>query len=71
MAKSATSPSITGHLLPVSLPPIARDRTWAASGLPVPSASARQPIAEPSASFGSRRRFWVSVPASSKASVAR
>jgi len=71
IAKSATSPSITGTLAPLRRAPSARVARLAGVVTRGPSDSARQPIASPCAMRGSQRFFWASLPASRSASAAR
>ena len=70
-AMSAMPPSATGHLAPVSRPPTTRALIAAASGLPLPSDRASQPISDPSASFGRYWWRWASDPAVRIASAAK
>ena len=70
-AKSASAPSATGFLTPLSVPPDAVSLIAFGDGLPVPSNSASVPIASPAAIFGSHCCFCASEPAISSASAAR
>ena len=71
MAKSATSPSVTGIFVPLTRPPSARVAILPGVATCAPSASAKQPMACPCAMRGSQRFFWAGLPASRRASVAR
>lgn len=70
-AKSATSPSATGALAPVSAPFATEARIERGVTGPLPSTKAKVPIASPAASLGSQACFCASSPAISRNSVAR
>ena len=70
-AISATSPSATGDLVPVSLPSASVIPSLRASVAPGRSAKAKLPMASPVASFGRYRSFWSLDPNSAIASEAR
>ena len=63
------SPSVTGSLVPVSLPPSTLAWTCASVSTPGRSTLAKQPITSPAAIFGSQACFCASEPASSSASA--
>ena len=71
MAISAMSPSVTGILTPVSLPPSTLAWIWPSVSTPARSTVAKQPMTSPAAIFGSHWLFCASLPASISASAAK